>query len=155
MRIGELSARTGASRRSLRYYEQQGLLVSARSPSGQRCYDDDHVRRVELIQTFLAAGMSSRTIAQLVPCMAQPSTDRARQALAVMDRERIRLSSAIDGLAAAREALDHLIDVNRDFLENAAGDSASDRPNRPDRHPGSPPVRCSSLRSSRSKDFPG
>ncbi|MFH8974996.1 MerR family transcriptional regulator [Streptomyces sp. NPDC017890] len=128
MRIGELSARTGASRRSLRYYEQQGLLVSARSSSGQRCYDDDHVRRVELIQTFLAAGMSSRTIAQLVPCMAQPNTDRAREAMAVMDQERTRLSSAIDGLAAAREALDHLIGVNRNFLENATGDSASGRP---------------------------
>ncbi|WP_079194762.1 MerR family transcriptional regulator [Streptomyces sp. CB02400] len=161
MRIGELSARTGASRRSLRYYEQQGLLVSARSPSGQRCYDDDHVRRVALIQTFLAAGMSSRTIAQLVPCMAQPDADRARQALAVMDRERIRLSSAIDSLAAAREALDHLIGANRDFLADAAGDSTSEQPEQPEqpeqsgRQPGSPPVRCSGLRGSRSKAFPG
>jgi DNA-binding transcriptional MerR regulator len=118
MRIGELSARTGASRRSLRYYEQQGLLISSRSPSGQRYYEDDHVQRVALIQTFLAAGMSSRTIAEMVPCMTEPTMDRARQALTTMDQERTRLSSTIDGLAAARETLDHLIDVNRTFLTN-------------------------------------
>ncbi|WP_030748703.1 MerR family transcriptional regulator [Streptomyces sp. NRRL F-5135] len=122
MRIGELSARTGASRRSLRYYEQQGLLVSTRSPSGQRCYDDDHVQRVALVQSFLAAGMSSRTIAQMVPCMTEPNMDRAREALTAMNQERNRLSSTIDSLAAARAALDHLIDVNRNFLANAADD---------------------------------
>lgn len=120
MRIGELSARTGASRRSLRYYEQQGLLVSARSPSGQRCYDDDHVQRVALIQSFLAAGMSSRSIAQMVPCMTEPNRDRAREALTAMNQERNRLSSTIDSLAAARAALDHLINVNRNFLANVA-----------------------------------
>ena len=127
MRIGELSARTGASRRSLRYYEQQGLLVSTRSPSGQRRYDDDHVQRVALIQIFLAAGMSSRTIAQMVPCMTEPNMDRARQALTAMNQERTRLSSTIDSLTAAREALDHQIDVNRIFLANTDDDSASDR----------------------------
>lgn len=31
MRIGELSKRTGVSPRSLRYYEEQGLLTSSRS----------------------------------------------------------------------------------------------------------------------------
>jgi DNA-binding transcriptional MerR regulator len=122
MRIGELSARTGVSRRSLRYYEQQGLLVSTRSPSGQRYYDDGHVQRVAVVREFLAAGMSSRTIAQMVPCMAEPDVDRARQALIAMNQERNRLSATIESLAAARAALDHLINVNRDFLANAADD---------------------------------
>ncbi len=122
MRIGELSARTGASRRSLRYYEQQGLLVSARSPSGQRYYDDDHVQRVALVQSFLAAGMSSRTIARMVPCMTEPNMERARETLTIMNQERNRLSSTIDSLSAARAALDHLIDVNRNFLANEADD---------------------------------
>ncbi|NED82406.1 MerR family DNA-binding transcriptional regulator, partial [Streptomyces sp. SID11233] len=34
MKIGELARRTGASVRSLRYYEQQGLLDSTRTPGG-------------------------------------------------------------------------------------------------------------------------
>ncbi|WP_236792330.1 MerR family transcriptional regulator [Amycolatopsis sp. GM8] len=116
MRIGELSTRTGVSRRLLRYYEDQGLLVSARAASGQRHYDDDHIRRVELIRAFLAAGLSTRAIADMVPCMAEPSTTKARRALATMERERNRLSSAISSLAGARDALDELIDFNRTYL---------------------------------------
>lgn len=112
----------GAGRRSLRYYEEQGLLVSSRSPGGQRHYEDEHVRRVRLIQAFLAAGMPSSTVAEMAPCMAEPSEDRARQALELMGRERARLSEAIDGLAAARAALDHLIEDNHAYLARSAGD---------------------------------
>ncbi|MEV5506651.1 MerR family transcriptional regulator [Streptomyces orinoci] len=122
MRIGELSARTGASRRSLRYYEEQGLLVSSRSPSGQRHYEDEHVQRVRLIQAFLAAGMPSSIIAEMAPCMSEPTEDRARQALKIMGRERARLSEAIDGLAAARAALDHLIEDNHAYLARSTDD---------------------------------
>ncbi|MEU7043998.1 MerR family transcriptional regulator [Streptomyces varsoviensis] len=124
MRIGELSARTGASRRSLRHSEEQSLLVSSRSPSGQRHYEDEHVQRVRLVQAFLAAGMSSNTIAEMAPCMSEPSEARARQALEIMDRERARLSEAIDHLAAARDALDHLIEDNHAYLARSADDEA-------------------------------
>ncbi|MYU02132.1 MULTISPECIES: MerR family transcriptional regulator [unclassified Streptomyces] len=116
MRIGELSARTGASRRSLRYYEEQGLLVSSRSPSGQRLYEEEDVQRVRMVQAFLAAGMSSGTLVEMVPCLTEPSKDRARQALEIMAREQARLSEGIDGLTAARDMLDHLIDDNHTYL---------------------------------------
>ncbi|WP_344013572.1 MerR family DNA-binding transcriptional regulator [Nocardiopsis exhalans] len=43
MRIGELSRRTGASVRLLRYYEEQGLIGSTRSASGQRHFTEDAV----------------------------------------------------------------------------------------------------------------
>ncbi|ARQ70721.1 MerR family transcriptional regulator [Streptomyces marincola] len=120
MRIGELSARTGASPRSLRYYEAQGLLASSRSPSGQRHYEEEHVQRVRLVQAFLAAGVPSGTIAEMAPCMSEPTRDRARQALEILGRERARLSEAIDGLVAARAALDHLIEDNHTYLARSA-----------------------------------
>ncbi|MET9077038.1 MerR family transcriptional regulator, partial [Streptomyces sp. NPDC004232] len=63
MRIGELSKRTGVSPRSLRYYEEQGLLTSSRSDAGQRHYSDAAVQRVSLIRQLFDAGMSSRVIA--------------------------------------------------------------------------------------------
>jgi DNA-binding transcriptional MerR regulator len=40
MHIGELSERTNISRRLLRYYEEQGLIFSERSPNGYRSYDE-------------------------------------------------------------------------------------------------------------------
>ncbi|WP_319949524.1 MerR family transcriptional regulator [Streptomyces halobius] len=45
MRIGELAERTGASRRSIRYYEQQGLLESERTGKGRRVYGENAVNR--------------------------------------------------------------------------------------------------------------
>ncbi len=69
MRIGELASRVGVSVRALRYYEEQDLLVSARSPSGQRLYPDSAVDRVQLIQQLYSAGLPSRAILELLPCV--------------------------------------------------------------------------------------
>jgi DNA-binding transcriptional MerR regulator len=112
MRIGEVAERAGVSRRSLRYYEQQGLIEVRRSPSGQRLYEEDHVRRVRLIQTFYAARLTSATIAELIPCMERsPSRVVAQRAQVVMERERSRLRVAMQELSAAVAALDGLIDA--------------------------------------------
>ncbi|MFI1465209.1 MerR family transcriptional regulator [Nocardia carnea] len=113
MRIGELAARTGVSIRSLRYYEEQGLLVSARSPSGQRHYTPDHVARVEFIQRMYAAGLSSRTVAEVLPCVESPSEETSDAALGRLVQERDRLSAHIDELIRTRDALDELMIVNR------------------------------------------
>ncbi|MER5626759.1 MerR family transcriptional regulator [Streptosporangium sp. NPDC002544] len=67
MRIGELARRSKVSTRALRYYEEQGILRSERTPSGQRIYADSAVDRVRLIQHFYAAGLGSRTIATILP----------------------------------------------------------------------------------------
>ncbi|MFG2313958.1 hypothetical protein [Streptomyces tendae] len=64
--------------------------------------------------------MSSGTLAEMGPCMAEPSEDRARQALEIMECERARLSEDIDDLVAARDALDHLIEDNRAYLPRSA-----------------------------------
>ncbi len=71
MRIGDLTAATGASARSLRYYEQQGLLGSVRSAGGQRHYPESAVERVRLIRSLLAAGLSSGTIREVLPCITE------------------------------------------------------------------------------------
>ncbi|SMD19887.1 MerR family transcriptional regulator [Lentzea albidocapillata] len=69
MRIGELAKRTGVSVRALRYYEEQGLLASERSESGQRRYTAYAVDRVRLIQQLYGAGISSASILEMLPCM--------------------------------------------------------------------------------------
>ena len=113
MRIGELAGRTGVSERSLRYYEQQNLLVSDRTPSGHRDYPDAAVDRVIHIQELYAAGLNSRTIASLLPCMRDsdgaPSPQTTPQLLTVLTSERDRLEKSIRELAASREVLDGVI----------------------------------------------
>lgn len=107
MRIGELAARTGVSTRALRYYEEQRLLTSVRSGGGQRHYPDDAADRVHLIQTLYAAGLSSRTILDLLPCVdAKINTPESR---ALLRAERDRIEQRISELVAARDRLDAVI----------------------------------------------
>lgn len=113
MRIGELAGATGVSARSLRYYEEQGLLTSTRSAGGQRHYTAVEVERVRFIQRLYAAGLSSRTIAELLPCVDAPSEENSDSALERMARERDRLSEHIDDLIHTRDALDALMATNR------------------------------------------
>ncbi|WP_344523107.1 MerR family transcriptional regulator [Streptomyces albiaxialis] len=75
VQIGELAERTGASRRSLRYYEQHGLLHPRRSPKGWREYDEDAVDRVRNVRELLAAGLTLEDIQDVAPCLEQEHAD--------------------------------------------------------------------------------
>ena len=113
MRIGEMVRRTGVSERLLRYYEEQGLLRSSRSEAGQRHYSDAEVERVALIQQLFAAGMSSRVIATVLPCVETPADPGVvEEAFATMTRERDRIDADIARLIETRDALDVLIEAN-------------------------------------------
>ncbi|MFE2033402.1 MerR family transcriptional regulator [Streptomyces scopuliridis] len=117
MRIGEFASRAGVSVRSVRYYEEQGLLTSTRSPSGQRHYTESEVERVAFIQRLYAAGLSSRTITELLPCVDAPSEENSDSALERMAQERDRLSAHIADLMQTRDALDGLTAAARAHRE--------------------------------------
>ncbi|MBQ0868811.1 MerR family transcriptional regulator [Streptomyces sp. A73] len=76
MRIGELAAASGVSTRSLRYYEEHGLIRSERTPGGWRNFDSSMVERVVMIQHLFAAGLGSATIDEVLPCMEAPLEER-------------------------------------------------------------------------------
>ncbi|MGP5266227.1 MerR family transcriptional regulator [Brachybacterium alimentarium] len=67
--IGDLSVLTAASPRSLRYYEEQGLLPARRTAAGHRRYDREAVDRVALVQRLFAAGLTSTEIRPVLPGM--------------------------------------------------------------------------------------
>ncbi|WP_410814947.1 MerR family transcriptional regulator [Micromonospora sp. 067-2] len=115
MRIGDLSERTGVSERSLRYYEQQGLLKAGRTPGGHREYRENAVDRVIRIQELFAAGLRSAKIAQLLPCMRDsdggPSTIATPQLVTDLTTERARVNRMIIDLLRSREVLDEVIEA--------------------------------------------
>jgi DNA-binding transcriptional MerR regulator len=109
VRIGDLASLTRVSVRALRYYEEQGLLASTRSERGQRRYADAAVNRVRLIQQLYGAGLSSKTIAEFLPCVdAKESTPESRKRLAA---ERDRINAQIAELMIARDKLNDIIDL--------------------------------------------
>ncbi|MFD5830707.1 MerR family transcriptional regulator [Lentzea sp. NPDC060358] len=117
MRIGELARLTGVSARSLRYYEQQGLVHSTRSVGGQRHYAPTEASRVEMIRRLFEAGLGTKVIARLLPCVDTDDQAVAEDAFDAMKAERDRLTADIDRLVEARASLDELIDVNVRFRQ--------------------------------------
>jgi DNA-binding transcriptional MerR regulator len=116
MRIGELSRLTGVSQRLLRYYEEQGLLRPFRHPSGYREYDHDDITWVRRIRTLLAAGLTTATIADVLPCTVDETDGLAAACPALLSdlhRERDRISKTIGELQTARGILDAIIAATR------------------------------------------
>ena len=120
MRIGELAERAGVSVRSLRYYEEQGLLTATRSASGQRHYVEAAAERVRFIQQLYAAGLSSTTIVSLLPCVEAPSSATTRYSIELMQAERDRIEQQVEQLIATRDKLSGLIIAATNSLEPAA-----------------------------------
>ena len=112
MRIGELAKRAGVSERSLRYYEEQGLLLPARTPNGYRVYAESDVDVVRHVRMLLAAGLNTEFIRNVLPCMVDTGDGLAPgcpELLPHLQKERARMTVAIDGLATARTLLDDVI----------------------------------------------
>jgi len=68
MIIGELSAKSGVSPRSLRHYETLGLITSTRGSNGYRHYDEDAVVKARTIRSIFDLGFSSDTARVVLPC---------------------------------------------------------------------------------------
>lgn len=67
MRIGELAEQTGTTAKTLRFYEEQGLLLTAdRTPSGYRDYAPDAVARIDFVHRGQAAGLTLAQIRQIL-----------------------------------------------------------------------------------------
>lgn len=64
--IGELAKATGASVRSLRHYEQSGLLVSVRQDNGYRLFAPSAVEFVQRIRILLGNGFTLEEIRPVV-----------------------------------------------------------------------------------------
>jgi DNA-binding transcriptional MerR regulator len=67
--IKDLAKITGVSTRSLRYYEEKGLLVPQRLKNGYRAYTEADIERVRLIQLYISLGASTDEVAQFLDCL--------------------------------------------------------------------------------------
>ena len=63
MKIGELSRRSDLPVKTLRYYEELGLLPAVgRSPGGYRLFAEESLRRLEFIRRLKSLGLSLEEI---------------------------------------------------------------------------------------------
>lgn len=107
VKIGELSRATGASARSLRYYEQIGLIDSHRLPNGYRDYDDSATETVATIKSLLDLGFPTTLIERVLPCTGEgaPLEGDCSALVAHVARIRDEMDSKARQLDATRDAL--------------------------------------------------
>ncbi len=90
--IGEVAKRAGVSLRTVRYYEERGLVVpKTRTSGGFRLYSDDQIDRLELITQMKPLGFSveeTRVLLHARDVLHDASaTDADRQAATATVRE--------------------------------------------------------------------
>jgi MerR family copper efflux transcriptional regulator len=66
MRIGDAAAAVGVTTRTLRYYEQRGLVTARRTVSGQREYGAEDVRRLHAVRELLDSGLTIGDVRRLI-----------------------------------------------------------------------------------------
>jgi DNA-binding transcriptional MerR regulator len=121
MKISEASRVSGVSARSLRHYEDQGLIVPGRFSNGFRDYCQSTIDRVLVIRSLLESGLPVRLIREVLPRLTDGSDAGTEvvcaEFLHEVQRYRDRLAARIAVLSDQQAALDaYLREVRRTDL---------------------------------------
>jgi DNA-binding transcriptional MerR regulator len=120
--IGQLAKRAVVSNRTVRYYEELGLIVpKERGSNRYRYYDDSHVERLQLIKMLQDSGFALKEIVAALNPMLDPQgkitqtgQDMAREIFRALTEHRERLlqkqRDLIKTVASIENTLDELKD---------------------------------------------
>jgi DNA-binding transcriptional MerR regulator len=106
VRIGEAAERLGVSPRTIKYYEELGLLAPARGGGNYRDYDEEDLERVERIRKLQKLGFSLAAIREFL-----------KYPRRLDESGRRRLST--DDLETALHALEEQLDAARRHVDAA------------------------------------
>jgi len=110
MKIGEVAQACDLSTKTLRYYEEVGLVTANRSSNGYRVYSDEQVEQLRFIGRARALGFgieSCRGLLQLQEDGARASADVKRLATAHLTQ----ITEKIVELEAMHARLSQLVDA--------------------------------------------
>jgi len=110
-KIGAVAGRVGLSLRTVRYYEEQGLVRPAqRTDGGFRLYSEEQIARLELIKQMKPLGFSVREMNQLLA---------ARDRLGSGEPDGAGYERDLDSLGGYAEVTEQKIEVLREQLVSA------------------------------------
>lgn len=104
LQIGQVAERTGLSLRTIRFYEENGLVrPTSRSDGGFRLYSDDDVARLEVVKRMKPLGFRLEEMQELLGLLDELAAHPADAALS--DRLRMFHEAATARVHALREQL--------------------------------------------------
>lgn len=110
MHIGEVAERVKLSHRTVRHYDDEGLLVPTRSPGGFRLFSEADVQRLLLIRQMKPLGFSLEEMRAVIDALEAVGdgtvSDEQREALVAFAVESRRRRDKLD---EQRRGADELI----------------------------------------------
>lgn len=132
MNIGEVAERAGLPAKTIRYYEEIGLITPPRDANGYRAFRDTDLHKLAFLGRSRSLGFSIEDCRTLLALY----EDRGRASSDVKDIARqhlTRIEAKLDELTAMHDTLSHLV-------KSCAGDNRPDCPILSDLAAGKPPA---------------
>ena len=120
MNIGDIAQRTGLPAKTIRYYEEIGLVTPHREANGYRVFDDKDMHRLTFLARARALGFpieECRTLLALYKDDSRASADVKR----IAQDHLAQIEDKIQQLQSMRDTLTHLV-------HECAGDNRPDCP---------------------------
>lgn len=116
--IAEVAERTGLTAHTLRYYERDGLLLSAvdRDSAGRRRYEETDLRWIELLTCLRATGMPIRDVRTYADLVRADDGNEAER-LDLLRRHRAAVLEQLAEVQAHLGAIEGKIALYTDKLE--------------------------------------
>jgi DNA-binding transcriptional MerR regulator len=120
MRIGELAEQAGVTPRTIRYYEDLGLLgPSEREGQGFRYYTETELTRLKKIDALKQLGLTLEEIGEVIPLYCEDPTGLRgkRRVLEILEAQLAEIDEKITALQLFRSETQSNIDKIRQFIE--------------------------------------
>lgn len=120
MNIGEAAKATGMPVKTIRYYEDIGLVGAPRSDNGYRQFGDPEIHKLRFVQRARRLGFGVEDCRTLLSLYEDDARESA-EVKAIAEKHLAEIDAKLDELQELRRVLAHLI-------ESCAGDSRPDCP---------------------------
>lgn len=125
MLIGELAQRAHITTRTIRYYEQMGLLAPNKSRGKHRSYTEEHLQRLHKIDSLKQLGLTLEEIAEVIDLYFEDDNGikGKKKVLTIFANHLRETDKKITDLKSFRADLVAKIKYVEHFLEKAKSDS--------------------------------
>lgn len=113
--IGEVAEKLGISAHTLRYYEKEHIIVPDRNASGDRRYQDSHLKWLQFVIKLKETQMPIATIKEYASLVVV-GEHTAEERLSLLEEHRQSIKKQMRTLQAADEMLEHKISAYKEYI---------------------------------------
>ncbi|MFW2340784.1 MAG: heavy metal-responsive transcriptional regulator [Acidimicrobiia bacterium] len=115
MLIGELAAKSGVPARTIRFYEDKGILPDpARTTAGYRDYDVADVFRLRFVRSAQDAGLRLAEIRSILAIRSEGEAP-CQHTMVLLEAKRVEIASRLEHLGALQTELDRMLEAGHEI----------------------------------------